>query len=286
MIVDYHMHLRGPLVDGSEPLSHSLPVIERFVESALLRGVDEIAFTEHVYYFTQTREVWSLPYQLDRCLFDLDAYCEVILEAKRLGLPVKLGLEVDYVGERQVLLDEILSGYPWDILIGSVHWLGDLSIDAAFDAHDGVWGFHSVAEIWRNYFTALTALAVSGSVDVLAHPDLVKVFGQRPDSALVEDLYAEVAEAISATDVAVEVSTAGLRKPVGELYPDRSLLAACAGYDIPITMASDAHQPELVGEAYSYALELIRAVNIDKVAVFDNRDYCLSLLPSADFFAN
>ena len=112
------MHLRGPFASGAKPLSHTLDTVERFVERARERGVDEIAFTEHVYYFAQTREVWALPYQLERCTFDLDAYCDVILEAKRRGLPVKLGLELDYVGERQERLSELVGGYPWDILLG------------------------------------------------------------------------------------------------------------------------------------------------------------------------
>ena len=109
MIVDYHMHLRGQRDGGCEPLTHSLDTVQLFVERALERGVDEIAFTEHVYYFTQTREIWTLPYQLERCTFDLDAYCEVIGRAKDRGLPVKLGLEVDYVGGRQERLAELLA---------------------------------------------------------------------------------------------------------------------------------------------------------------------------------
>ena len=79
MIVDYHMHLR----DSAGGIDHTADAAERFVEVALERGVDEIGFTEHVYYFEQTREVWELPYQLDRCHFDLDVYCDAVVAAKR-----------------------------------------------------------------------------------------------------------------------------------------------------------------------------------------------------------
>jgi len=86
VILDYHMHLRDP----DERVVHSLEAVERFVTAAAERGVDEIGFSEHVYYFRQTRRVWALDYQTERCVYDLDAYVEVVLEAKRQGMPVKL----------------------------------------------------------------------------------------------------------------------------------------------------------------------------------------------------
>ena len=282
MIVDYHMHLRAQLDQGSEPLAHTIDTVERFVERASERGVDEIAFTEHVYYFSRTRELWSLPYQLDRCVFEIDDYCDVVLEAKRRGLPVKLGLEVDYVGEDQARLSEVIRDYPWDILLGSVHWLGPRSVDASVAAPDGVWMERSVAEVWRDYFSALIELAESGAVDVLAHPDLVKIFDRRPDRTLVESLHTEAAEAIAAAGVAIEVSTAGLRKTVGEIYPDPHMLAECVRRGVPVTLASDAHQPTLVGEDFQRALELVRSVGVEQVAVFDGRQRRLVPLPPAD----
>ncbi len=280
MIVDYHMHLRGQRAGDSEPLTPSLDTVQPFVERALERGVDEIAFTEHVYYFTQTREIWTLPYQLDRCAFDLDVYCEVIGRAKDRGLPVKLGLEVDYVGGRQERLAELLDGYPWDLLLGSIHWLGDLSVDESASAENGVWQSLGVEEIWRAYFDAVCDLADGGLVDVLAHPDLVKIFDIRPGRAIEEELYESAAATIGRSGVAVEVSTAGLRKPVAELYPDPYFLAACAREGVPVTLASDAHQPELVGEDYEAALQLLRATGISDVAVFTARDRRLQALPS------
>src|SRR5256884_8714749 len=109
------MHLRNE----REELVHSVAAIEPFVERARERGVDEIGFTEHVYYFRETRELWALPYQTTRCEYDLDAYCAAVVDAKGQGLPVKLALEVDYVGPKQERLAEILEPYPWDYLLGS-----------------------------------------------------------------------------------------------------------------------------------------------------------------------
>ena len=89
LIVDYHMHLR----DERNDIDHTADAAEKFVLRARERGIDEIGFTEHVYYFHQTRECWSRPYQLERCHYDLDVYVDAVLEAQRRGLPVKLGLD-------------------------------------------------------------------------------------------------------------------------------------------------------------------------------------------------
>ena len=217
MIVDYHMHLRRPRVAGSEPLDLSVDAVEPFVERARERGVDEICFTEHVYYFRQTRGIWFLPYHVERCVYDLDAYCDAVLEAKRRGLPVKLGLEVDYVGARQDELAALLEPYPWDLLLGSVHEV----LDVVVDQEPGVWAERSTEEIWRDYVGHLCELARSGHVDVLAHPDLAKIYGQRPPEPVLTELHEQAATAIADADVAVEISTAGLRKPVGRAVPRR-----------------------------------------------------------------
>lgn len=268
MIVDYHMHLRGPAVrPGEEPLVHDAATIETYLERARAAGIDEIGFSEHVYYFRQTADIWELEYQRERCLHDLDAYAEAVLEARRRGLPVKLGLEVDYVGAKQARLAEILAPYPWDYLLGSVHWIDGLAVDQ----RPGLWAELPVEGVWRRYWAAVAELAASGAVDVLAHPDLVKIWDLRPDGAVRDELQEHAAQAIAAAGAAVEISTAGLRKHVGELYPDVGFLRACAELGVPVTLASDAHQPEIVGHELPRAIELAHAAGIDTVAVFDGR---------------
>ena len=252
MIVDYHLHLR----DSEERIAHDVDAVEAFVETAAARGVDEIGFTEHVYYFRQTRRAWDRPYQTEHCVYDLDAYVKAVLEAKRRGLPVKLGLEVDYVGERQHELAAILRPYPWDYLLGSVHWIDGLSVDGGPER--GAWAEWPVDEVWRRYFEALAELAGSGHVDVLAHPDLAKIFGLRPERIEYPHL----------AGVALEISTAGRFKPVGRLYPDLELLQHAG---LPITLASDAHAPQNVGRDFAHALELARAAGYETVTVFDQR---------------
>lgn len=268
MIVDYHMHLRGPRDGGHEPLVHTVAAIERFVETAHLRGVDEIGFTEHVYYFGQTRRIWFLPYHVERCSFDLDAYVGVILEAKRLGLPVKLGLEVDHVGDQQDELAELIAPYPWDFLLGSVHEVLDVAVDQA----PGIWETLPVEDVWRRYVASVTELAESGHVDVMSHPDLAKIYGRRPEPEILAELHEALAAGIGRAGVAVEVSTAGLRKPVQEIYPAARLLEAFHRHGVRITTASDAHEPAFVGEDFDQALDLVGRVGYDTVSVFDRRE--------------
>ena len=259
MIVDYHMHLRNE----REEIAHEARAIEPFLETARAEGIDEIGFTEHGYYFTQLRTLWSVPYQTERCVYDLDAYVDAVWQARERGLPLKLGLEVDYVAGREDELRALLAPYPWDYLLGSVHWIDGFGIDGAPRLADEV----GVEEMWRRYFEMLARAARSGLFDSLSHPDLAKVYGDR----VVGFDYTEVADAIAEAGVAIEVSTAGLRKPVGELYPHPDFLAACHERDVPITTGSDAHVPELVGRDFDRARELLRSAGYETVTVFERR---------------
>jgi histidinol-phosphatase (PHP family) len=259
VIVDYHMHLR----DEAGGIDHTADAAERFVERAAERGVDEIGFTEHVYYFEQTKSFWPWPYYVERCHFDLDAYVDALVEAKGRGLPVKVGLEVDWAGERADELADILAPYPWDFLLGSVHMVGDGAIDNGVGL--GIWAELAEDEVWERYVDMVSAAARSGHFDVLSHPDLAKIYGVRGD----DEQYAELAAAVDEAGVALEISTAGLRKPVAELYPDARLLRMSSA---PITLASDAHEPPLVGEDFEAAIAFARANGRDTVSVFDARE--------------
>ena len=263
MIVDYHTHLRDP----QERIDHTVEAVERFVEAAVARDVDEVGFSEHVYYFEQTRPLWDQPYMLDRCAYDLDRYVAAVVEAKERGLPVKLGLEVDYAAGRERETAEVLAPYPWDYLLGSVHFVDGFGVDM----QPGLVEKLGAGEAWRRYFVWLRNAARSGLFDSLAHPDLVKHHGPRADVEVVQWLHEETADAIEASGVCIEVSSAGLHKPVGEPYPDQPLLEACRVRGVPITLASDAHVPETVGRDLDRAVELARAAGYETVTVFEAR---------------
>lgn len=256
MIVDYHMHLRAP----DESLDHSVEGVERFVEVAADRGLDEIGFTEHVYYFRQTRGLWSMPSHLKHCTYDLEPYVDAVVEAKRRGLPVKLGLEVDYEVGREDDTRELLDPYPWDYLVGSIHFLDGRGIDGEPSLVDEV----GVEEAWRRYYDVLGLAARSGLFDTLAHPDLVKMYGP-------EIPWDWQAVADSLDGVCLEVSSAGLHRPHGKLYPNPDLLQAAGERGVPITLASDAHIPQNVGRDLELAVDHARAAGYDTVTVFEQR---------------
>jgi histidinol-phosphatase (PHP family) len=264
VIVDYHMHLRDP----DERIDHTVEGVERFVATAGARGIDEIGFTEHVYYFEQTKRFWTAQYQLERCVYDLDAYVGAVAGAKERGLPVKLGLEVDYVPGTEAEMAALFGRYPFDYLLGSIHYADGFPVDQ----RPGIVEKLGPGEGWRRYFVWLRNAARSGLFDSLAHPDLVKHNGgPRPDAESVQWLHEETADAIDAAGVCIEVSAAGLRKPVGELYPDGALLSGCRSRGVAITLASDAHVPQDVGRNLDRAIEHARAAGYETVSVFDGR---------------
>jgi histidinol-phosphatase (PHP family) len=256
VIVDYHMHLR----DEGQHVSHTVETIERWVDTATSRGIAEIGFTEHFYYFLETRPLLTVPYQVDHCHVSVEPYVEAVLEAKQRGLPVKLGTEVDYIPGREAELRTLLARHPWDFILGSLHYLDGLGIDQepSFVAAVGP------EQAYHRYFDTLPRAAATGLFDSLAHPDLVKFFA----GPIAWDQGAFVA---GLDGVCLEVSTAGLRKPHGRIYPEPELLAAANRAGVHVTLASDAHEPRDVGRDFDRALDLLRANGYETVTVFEER---------------
>jgi histidinol-phosphatase (PHP family) len=261
------MHLRDRPDDGGAG-HYSADRAGRYVERARAAEIDEIGFSDHIYHFRQTEALWEIEWMQERCTDDLDEYVDAVEDARGRGLPVKLGLEVDYFPGIERELADLLAPYPWDYLLGSVHFVDGFSVDQ----EPGLVHRVPVGEAWRRYFVWLRNAARSGLFDVLSHPDLVKFFGMRAGDEETHYLHVETADAIDAAGVCVEVSAAGLHKPVGELYPDRALLEACHQRGIPITLASDAHEPAHVGRDVDRAAALAREVGYETVTVFERRN--------------
>ncbi|HHY47651.1 MAG TPA: histidinol-phosphatase [Firmicutes bacterium] len=273
MLADYHIHLeRGPL---------TREWLLRFVDMARARGISEIGISEHGTRFREFKALMA-PLKLENSPFShirqwysndfkdaLEDYVRLIVEAKALGAPVKLALEVDYIPGAEDALRELIAGYPFDYIIGSVHFLGDWPVD--FFPQD--WAGRDVDEVYLEYFSTLAQAARSGLFDVMAHPDLVKLFGHMPGHRH-EDVNAAVSECIrqvAMSGAAVEVSTAGLRRPAGEMYPAPAFLKACARAGIPITLASDAHVPEEVGFKLGEAARYARECGYRSFTTFEGR---------------
>lgn len=270
MLTDYHTHLRPDRIDASAAEFFRESNVERYLEAARERGVGDVGFSEHVYRFRQALEVWRHPFWEENAVDDLDRYCEFIEDMKAAGHPVKLGIEMDFIPGREERIAALIEGRPWDYVIGAVHFIADRAVDhAGYDA----WRRSDPDAVWSEYFTTLGAAARSGLFDILAHPDLVKVWGSgRPAPAREPRTFYELAiDEIASSDVSVEVSTAGLRKPVGEIYPSRELLDMCVVAGRSIALSSDAHEPEQLGYAYDAAVDFLASANVSALAVFSER---------------
>jgi histidinol-phosphatase (PHP family) len=267
MLTDYHVHLRP---DGAGTLAEDYftPAnVARYREAAAECGIAELGASEHVYRFRQALDVWQHPFWRENALDDIDEYCEFVREQ---GL--RLGVEADFVPGREDRMANLLDARDWDYVIGSVHFVGD---DAVDHPDWDVWATRSIdpAKVWRRYFETLGEAARSGMFDILAHPDLVKVWGSerpRPDGDL-RRFYEPAIEGIAESGVAVEVSTAGLRKPVGERYPAPAFLAMALEAGCPIALNSDAHHPEHVGHEYASTVEWLAEQGVRELCVFERR---------------
>ncbi|HEX3510421.1 MAG TPA: histidinol-phosphatase [Solirubrobacteraceae bacterium] len=267
MLTDYHVHLRPDDSDASVAEHHSAANVERYRTVAAEQGIAELGVSEHVYRFRQALEIWRHPFWERYAHDDLDAYCAFVAEETDL----RLGIEMDFVPGAEDRTANLLERYELDYVIGSVHFVRDGAVD--MDDYS-VWDSgRSVEEIWRRYFETIGESAASGLFDVLAHPDLVKYWGRgRPAPEGDPRRYYELAiEGIAASGIAVEVSTAGLRKPAGEIYPAPAFLGMCLEAGAPIALSSDAHRPGDVGAGYEQALELLAGIGVTELCVFEGR---------------
>lgn len=259
-ITDYHVHVeRGP---------YTLEWLEKFVAQAQKAGVTELGISEHAYRFEQTRHLLSNPWVEKRKTENLDEYLGLLLSARKQGLRIKIGIEMDFMPDNAETMRDFLASYPFDYAIGSVHWLGGFGFD--LDEMRDQWEQNRVEDIYETYFSILETMIESRCVDIIGHADVIKVFGfKAPDVA--RTWYERLTPKIRESGLAVEVSTAGWRKPVGEIYPAPEWLPMLVAADVPLVLNSDAHRPEDVGALYPQALDLLRALGVEGFATFTNR---------------
>ncbi|MGP8008062.1 MAG: PHP domain-containing protein [Acidimicrobiales bacterium] len=281
-MLDYHLHLWPHSQSDAEA---TVEQVAAYCDHATAHGVTEIALTEHLFRFTQARDrlggFWDdLPGEALRpgmaaywdyhARVDLDSYVEVVQAVKAAGLPVVLGLEVDYYRDRMDDVADLLHGYPFDVLLGSVHWLDTWRFDVLGDPLVmAEWDVRDIDAVWDEYTLAMEELGASGVCDVFAHPDLVKVAGQVP--AVPDEYYDRMVEAAVASGMAAEVSSAGWRKPVGEEYPAPPLLRRYVARGVPLTTASDAHTLPDVADRVDDMRGLLAAAGVRTLRGFRNR---------------
>ena len=274
MRTDYHVHLRPDDPDSTPAADYFTPQnVDTYREAAAEAGIGELGISEHIYRFADALSIWGHPFWRENARDDLAAYCDFL---RSTGL--RVGIEMDYVPGREDAIANLLDAHPFDYVVGSVHFIREGAVD--HDLYD-VW--QKIADpdrVWAAYFGVMAEAARSGLFDILAHPDLVKVWGHARPAPTRDPRfhYEPLVEAVAESGVAVEVSTAGLRKPVAELYPAPALAGMCVDAGAAFALSSDAHVPEHIGHCYDEAVQAMGDWGVSEIAVFEGRDRTLEPL--------
>lgn len=260
MMSDYHIH--------TSRCGHARGEMPQYLAEAWKKGLKEIGISDHVPMY------WLSPDLRDPGLAMSEGEFPGYIDEVRLmaaGCPdvkVLLGVEADYIPGFEAEAARILSGRPFDYIIGSVHFIDGWAFDSPHQLDE--YSRRDIDEVYRQYFDLICRAASSGLFDIIAHPDLVKKFGYRPRENPAS-LYRQAARAFAGAGVCVEVNTAGLRWPTGEIYPSLEFLKICREEGVPAVTGSDAHDPETVGRSFGKARDLLLEAGYSEVARFSER---------------
>ncbi len=253
MIADYHIHTSLCRHAEGEP--------REYVERALSLGMTEMGFADHLPFLGGWEPRHDLTDDWAMDLAELDLYVETVQALAREyagDVRILVGVEADYIEETLDETAAALAAYPFDYVIGSVHIVGDRFGFDHPEMIDRLPGY-GYDRIRLESLELARRAAESGLFDVIGHIDHAKKFGDRPDD---EDAVAAAASAalraVAAAGIALELNTAGWRKPVAEPYPGPALLSEARGLGIPLVLGSDAHRPDHVGHEFARAAGLAK----------------------------
>lgn len=247
MLNDYHIHA---LSHGE--YNYTWDWLCQFVEKAQKEQLAEIGFAEHDEF---------------RHLINFDIIRQ--LREQFPSIKVKLGLEVDYMRDRENEIREIEASCDWDYLIGSVHFIDGWAFD--HPDYKGRFATDDIDEVYFNYFNLVKQAVEANHFDIVGHLDLVKIWGYKPGKNSLLYYAEPVLESIKDAGMAVEINTSGLRKPVGEIYPAPDIINKMKSMDIPVLFGSDAHQPEQVGMDYKKAALIAKKAGYNEIVNFSHR---------------
>jgi len=257
---DYHMHTKR--------CGHASGEVREYIAEAKKKGLEEIGFSDHLPFVTHR----DPHYTMDPA--ELPDYQKDIEEARseNKDLSIKIGIEADYMEATTEKIGELIRSYPYDFVIGSVHFMKQSGKRWAFDdpREKAKWENADVDAIYRNYYRLLQGSAKVGIYDIIGHVDLVKKFGHR-SAADMTDLIEETAKVFKDCGVSIEINTSGLRKPVHEIYPATEVLKIYASHKIPIVFGSDAHAPGDVGADFDLARDCALAAGYTEYLVYKQR---------------
>lgn len=249
---DYHIHTW---------FSDGKAAPEEYIPPAVAAGLNEIGFSEHLTLFKGLLE-WSMDSP------DIEPYIRHInaLRENVSDIIVRTGLEIDFFPDKENEIRSCISKADLDYAIGSVHYLGDSTVDMGPEFYEG----KNINLLYKTYFNQVTEAAASGLFDIIAHCDLIRIYGYKP-TRNQEPLYRMLAKSFKKYDVAFEVNTNGRNRPIGDFYPERQFLKIFREEGVPVCVNSDAHMPSRVGQYFNEAYDLLRKAGYTEMAVFDKR---------------
>jgi histidinol-phosphatase (PHP family) len=260
-LVDYHVH--------TARCGHASGAMERYVERAIEAGLSELGFSDHLFMYWLPAD--QRDPELGMAEWEHDFYIQDVERCRaryRSDITIRLSTEADFIPGHEGRLESILRSYDWDYVIGSVHFIDGWAFDdGRYVSRFAEW---SIDDLYARYFDLVGASAETGLFDTIGHSDLVKKFGHRPASDQCA-AYALLARRLRRSGVAVEVNSAGLRKPVGEIYPHPDLLAAMRAEGVPVTFGSDAHAPNEVAADLAAATALAQSVGYTEYVRYARR---------------
>ena len=253
MRIDLHNH--------TTRCNHAKGSMESYIERAIELGIDIYGFSEHAP--MNFDEHYRLKFS-EMGLYTSEV--EMLQEKYKGQIKILLGYEVDYLEGK---MDSRVLNADVDYLIGSVHFLDEWGFDnpefiAEYQNRD-------IDTIWQEYFNAIEAMAKMGQFEIVGHLDLIKVFNFMPKKD-IRTIATPALKAIKASNMVIELNSAGLRKPVKEIYPSPLLLELAYELEIPITFSSDAHAIGQVGYRYSEAKELATKIGYTQAVSFEKRE--------------
>lgn len=258
--IDYHIH--------TILCNHATGEMEEYVQAAISKNLVEIGFSDH---FPMIYLPKTLPLE-DYCMKEeeLPLYVKLLreLQESHSDIRIKLGIEADYYDGKEKEIEQYLKRVEFDYIYGSVHILDDWCIDD--DRYRERYCEYDIFELYTRYFKTLKKAIESGLYDIMAHLDLPKKFGDRPDRPIT-DLTDEIVDALAKNKICIEVNTAGFRKPANEQYPSIDMLKACYENDIQVTIGSDSHKPEEVGWEIDRAFKLLKDIGYTQIVGFQKR---------------
>lgn len=254
MIADYHNHTSFSFdAKGS---------MEEYVVKAQEKGINEIGFSDHMLIHESKNYPRMTPETMP-------AYVENFRRAQENSkLPVKLGVEMDFMPGNAEKVREFVSQFPFDYVIGSVHCIGEWEIDNPDQAQEYM--KRGIMQVYERYFALVKQLCASRVFDILAHPDLVKIHGYKPDCD-VSYILNDVAKTMAQADVCAEINMRGLTRPCKEVYPSEQFLKILRAHGVSITFGSDSHEPDELGRGLSEGLRLAKKVGYTDACMFDHR---------------